>query len=70
MARILTKLKWDLGEFDQKGAVRTRWGTKEELLKACAVAKANGVNVIVDAILNVSMIISSYLGSEKLLFIA
>ena len=47
-------IKWDLGEFSQKGTVRTRWGTKEELLSACSTAKANGVNIIVDAILNVS----------------
>ncbi|KAJ6531810.1 glycoside hydrolase superfamily [Mycena capillaripes] len=43
---------WDLGEFDQKGTVRTRWGTRDELLQACRVAKAHGIDVIIDAVLN------------------
>jgi len=25
---------WDLGEFDQKGTVRTKYGTKQELIEA------------------------------------
>jgi hypothetical protein len=45
--------KWDLGEFDQKGTVGTRWGTKEELLQATAIAKAHGIDIIIDAVLNV-----------------
>ncbi|KAF8149917.1 glycoside hydrolase family 13 protein [Crassisporium funariophilum] len=43
---------WDLGEFDQKGTVRTRWGTREELLQACKVAKEHGIDIIIDAVLN------------------
>ncbi|KAJ7650240.1 glycoside hydrolase family 13 protein [Roridomyces roridus] len=43
---------WDLGEFEQKGTVRTRWGTREELLQACRVATEHGVDIIVDAVLN------------------
>ncbi|KAF7316825.1 Glycoside hydrolase family 13 protein [Mycena chlorophos] len=43
---------WDLGEFDQKGTVRTRWGTREELLSACATARKHGVDVLIDAVLN------------------
>lgn len=45
--------KWDLGEFDQKGTVATRWGTKRELERAVAVAKQRGIDVIIDAVLNV-----------------
>ncbi|RDB26138.1 Glucan 1,4-alpha-maltohexaosidase [Hypsizygus marmoreus] len=43
---------WDLGEFEQKGAVETRWGTREELLSACEVAKQRGVDILIDAVLN------------------
>ncbi|KIL67592.1 glycoside hydrolase family 13 protein [Amanita muscaria Koide BX008] len=46
---------WDLGEFDQKGAVRTRWGTKEELLQACKTAQQLGIDILVDAVLNHKM---------------
>ncbi|EIM91274.1 glycoside hydrolase family 13 protein [Stereum hirsutum FP-91666 SS1] len=43
---------WDLGEFDQKGTKATRWGTKEELQQAVSTAKAHGIDVIIDAVLN------------------
>ncbi|THH06432.1 hypothetical protein EW145_g4101 [Phellinidium pouzarii] len=43
---------WDLGEFEQKNTIATRWGTKEELLNACATAKSNGIEIIIDTILN------------------
>ncbi|KAJ8585740.1 glycoside hydrolase family 13 protein [Rhizopogon salebrosus TDB-379] len=43
---------WDLGEFDQKGSVATRWGTKEELLRACNAARQCNMNIIIDAVLN------------------
>lgn len=46
-------LQWDLGEFDQKGSVATRWGTKEELLQACNVARQNQIDILIDAVLNV-----------------
>jgi alpha-amylase len=41
-----------LGEFDQKGGVRTNWGTKEELIAAIKNAKENGIVSYVDAVLN------------------
>ncbi|KAJ7170700.1 glycoside hydrolase family 13 protein [Mycena crocata] len=43
---------WDLGEFDQKGTVKTRWGTRDELLRACQVATSHGIDILVDAVLN------------------
>ncbi|EPT05547.1 hypothetical protein FOMPIDRAFT_132852 [Fomitopsis schrenkii] len=43
---------WDLGEFDQKGTVATRWGTREQLLHAVEVARAHGIDVLIDAVLN------------------
>jgi len=46
---------WDLGEFNQKGCVATRWGTKEELAHAIQVAKDHGIHVLIDAVLNVSL---------------
>ncbi|CAL1716239.1 unnamed protein product [Somion occarium] len=43
---------WDLGEFNQKGTIATRWGTKEELVQAAAAARAHGIDIIIDAVLN------------------
>ncbi|KAM5535962.1 hypothetical protein V8D89_010402 [Ganoderma adspersum] len=43
---------WDLGEFYQKATIATRWGTKEELVRAVATANAHGIDVLVDAVLN------------------
>lgn len=43
---------YDLGEFDAKGSVRTRWGTKQELKQLCAKAASLGVGIIFDAVLN------------------
>ena len=43
---------WDLGEFDQKGAKRTKWGTKEDLLQAIKVAADKGIITYIDAVLN------------------
>ncbi|MBC7851227.1 MAG: alpha-amylase, partial [Chitinophagaceae bacterium] len=43
---------YDLGEFDQKGSVRTRYGTKEEYLAAINALHEKGVNVIADVVLN------------------
>ncbi|KAH9945446.1 alpha amylase [Epithele typhae] len=43
---------WDLGEFYQKSTIPTRWGTKEELVRAVAAARAHGIDVLVDAVLN------------------
>ncbi|THH20757.1 hypothetical protein EW146_g677 [Bondarzewia mesenterica] len=43
---------WDLGEFLQKGTISTRWGTKDELIKAISVAKQYGIDIMIDAVLN------------------
>ncbi|KAG6873929.1 hypothetical protein C0995_008968 [Termitomyces sp. Mi166 len=43
---------WDLGEFEQKGIVETRWGSREELLSACDAARSCGVDILIDAVLN------------------
>ncbi|KZV90545.1 thermostable alpha-amylase [Exidia glandulosa HHB12029] len=46
---------WDLGEFDQKGTIATRWGTKDELLEATRAAQDLDVGILVDAVLNHKM---------------
>jgi len=43
---------WDLGEFEQKGARGTKWGTKEDLKKAIDTASDNGIITYIDAVLN------------------
>lgn len=43
---------FDLGEFDQKGSVRTKYGTKDEYVRACAACQANGIRVYADAVFN------------------
>ncbi|CAK1360588.1 Glucan 1,4-alpha-maltohexaosidase [Cercospora beticola] len=43
---------YDLGEFDQKGEVRTKWGTKDDLLELSGKAKELGVGLYWDAVLN------------------
>ncbi len=43
---------YDLGEFDQKASVRTKYGTREEYLDAIDAVHAAGMNVIVDIVLN------------------
>ncbi|TEB33337.1 glycoside hydrolase family 13 protein [Coprinellus micaceus] len=43
---------WDLGEFMHKGEIRTRWGTRDELLSACRTAREHGIDVLIDAVLN------------------
>ena len=43
---------WDLGEFDQKGTVRTKYGTKKELLEAINELHKNDVKVYADVVLN------------------
>lgn len=43
---------YDLGEFDQKGSVRTKYGTKEEYVAAIAEAKNAGLKVYADVVLN------------------
>lgn len=43
---------YDLGEFDTKGSVGTKWGMKKELLELCKKATATGVGIYFDAVLN------------------
>ena len=43
---------FDLGEFDQKGTVRTKYGLKEEYLQAIQTLKDNGIEPIADVVLN------------------
>ena len=46
---------YDLGEFDQKGTIRTKYGTKDEYLAAIDALHANGLRVIADIVLNHKM---------------
>jgi len=43
---------YDLGEFDQKGSVRTKWGTKDDLLELSKKSKDQGIGLYWDAVLN------------------
>jgi len=43
---------FDLGEFDQKGSLSTKYGDRDQFLNACKVLKEKGVGVIVDIVLN------------------
>src|SRR5258705_933010 len=43
---------YDLGEFDQKGTVRTRYGTKQEYHDCIKAIHDNGLEVIADIVLN------------------
>ena len=43
---------FDLGEFDQKGTIRTKYGTKADYLAAIASLKENGIEPLADVILN------------------
>lgn len=43
---------YDLGEFDQKGSIRTKYGTKEQYRAAIHELKAAGIQVYADAVLN------------------
>lgn len=44
--------KYDLGEFDQKGSVRTKYGTLEDLQKAISALHEAGLKVYGDTVLN------------------
>lgn len=46
---------YDLGEFDQKGTVPTKYGTKDEYLAAIDALHAHGIRVIADIVLNHKM---------------
>ncbi len=43
---------FDLGEFDQKGTIPTKYGTKQQYLDAIWALKEKGIRVIVDIVLN------------------
>ena len=43
---------YDLGEFDQKGTIRTKYGTKEEYLDAVRTFHDAGIKVMADIVLN------------------
>ena len=43
---------YDLGEFDQKGTVRTRYGTKQEYIDCVKALQENGITAIADIVLN------------------
>ncbi|MGB3767291.1 MAG: alpha-amylase [Phormidesmis sp.] len=44
--------RYDLGEFDQKGSVRTKYGTRDEYINAVLQAKQSGLAVYADVVLN------------------
>ncbi len=46
---------YDLGEFDQKGTVRTKYGSKDEYIECIQVLKKNGIEVYADIVLNHKM---------------
>lgn len=43
---------YDLGEFDQKGTVATKYGTREEYLAAVKSLQKSGIEVLADIVLN------------------
>lgn len=43
---------YDLGEFDQKGSVRTKYGTKKQFLSAIKALQKNGIQAYADVVLN------------------
>jgi|GEM_PF-310031 len=43
---------YDLGEFDQKGSVRTKYGTKDEYLQAITAAHNSGLEIYGDVVFN------------------
>ena len=43
---------YDLGEFNQKGSIETKYGTKDEYLQAIKDLHENGISVYADIVLN------------------
>jgi len=43
---------YDLGEFDQKGTIATKYGTKEAYINAIKVLKEHGIDTIADVVFN------------------
>ncbi len=46
---------FDLGEFDQKGSIRTKYGTKDEYLQAIQTLQSAGIQVYADVVFNHKM---------------
>lgn len=46
---------FDLGEFDQKGTVRTKYGTKDEYVAAVKTCRDMGINIYADVVFNHKM---------------
>ncbi|MGL5081065.1 MAG: alpha-amylase [Microcoleaceae cyanobacterium] len=46
---------FDLGEFDQKGSIRTKYGTKDELVAAIKSLKSAGIQLYLDVVFNHKM---------------
>lgn len=51
------RFQWDLGEFERNGVTKTRWGTREELLSATRAAREHGIDILIDAVLNVGTLL-------------
>lgn len=43
---------FDLGEFDQKGSISTKYGTKQELIDAIKTAQERGIAIYMDVVVN------------------
>ncbi len=43
---------YDLGEFNQKGDTRTKYGTKDQYISAIEAAHENGINIYADIVFN------------------
>jgi len=43
---------YDLGEFNQKGSIRTKYGTKDEYISAIRALQLEGIQVLADIVLN------------------
>ena len=43
---------FDLGEFDQKGSIPTKYGSRDQYLNSCKTLQENGISVIADIVLN------------------
>lgn len=46
---------YDLGEFDQKGSIKTKYGSKDEYLDCITKLKQNGIETYADIVLNHKM---------------
>lgn len=46
---------YDLGEFDQKGTIKTKYGSKEEYVNCIQILKQNGITSYADIVLNHKM---------------